>query len=86
MTRKDYQLIATVLKNFGLDDYPVDDRDTIAYNLADALAADNPRFDRDRFLVAAGVYSQCDFCEARAVSFASAMQWCDAHRGKGLFK
>ena len=84
MTRKDYQLIATVLKNFGLEDYPTDDRDTIAYDLADALASDNPRFDRDRFLVAAGVYEKCDFCESRATSFSSSIQWCAAHRGKGL--
>jgi hypothetical protein len=84
MTRKDYQLIASVLKNYAADGIPVDDRDAIAYDLADALAADNPRFDRDRFLVAAGVYEKCDHCEARATSFSTSIQWCKAHRGKGL--
>lgn len=84
MTRKDYQLIAAVLKNFATDGTPVDDRDAIGYDLADALASDNPRFDRDRFLVAAGVYEQCDYCEGRATSFSSSLKWCAAHRGKGL--
>jgi hypothetical protein len=56
MTRKDYQLIATVLSNFATDGEPTDDRDALAYDLADALGADNPRFDRRRFLVASGVW------------------------------
>ena len=84
MTRKDYQLIASVLKNYATEGIPVDDRDAIAYDLADALAADNPRFDRDRFLIAAGVYEKCDSCESRASSFSTSMQWCQAHKGKGL--
>jgi hypothetical protein len=84
MTRKDYQLIASVLKNFATEDRPVDDRDDLAYNLADALASDNPRFDRDRFLVAAGVFEECNYCKARATSFSSSLRWCAAHRGKGL--
>jgi hypothetical protein len=84
MTRKDYQLIASVLKNYATEGIPVDDRDAIAYDLADALASDNPRFNRDRFLVAAGVYEKCDSCEARATSFSTSMQWCQAHKGKGL--
>jgi hypothetical protein len=58
MTRKDYQLIATVLKNFGTEGRPVDDRDEIAMELAKALSADNPRFDRDKFLIAAGYYQE----------------------------
>jgi len=56
MTRKDYQLIAEVFANFGqiieLEETIAAD---IARNLANALQADNPRFDRDRFLVACGV-------------------------------
>jgi hypothetical protein len=84
MTRKDYQLIASVLKSYATEGIPVDDRDAIAYDLADALAKDNPRFDRDRFLVAAGVYEKCDYCEGRATSFSSSLKWCAAHRGKGL--
>jgi hypothetical protein len=58
MTRKDYIIIASVLKNFQSDGGDVIERDAMAYDLADALAADNPRFDRLRFLVAAGVYEQ----------------------------
>jgi hypothetical protein len=56
MTRKDYQLIAQVFANVG---EMVELSETIgadlARNLADALQADNPRFDRARFLVACGV-------------------------------
>jgi hypothetical protein len=56
MTRKDYQLIAEVFANFGkiiiLEETIGAD---IARNLADALKADNPRFDRARFLAACGV-------------------------------
>jgi hypothetical protein len=56
MTRKDYQLIAEVFANFGkiiiLEETIGAD---IARNLADALQADNPRFDRARFLAACGV-------------------------------
>jgi hypothetical protein len=56
MTRKDYQLIAEVFANFGKiiileETIGVD----IARDLADALQADNPRFDRARFLAACGV-------------------------------
>ena len=56
MTRKDYQLIADVFANFGK---MIELEETIgadlARNLADALQADNPRFNRDRFLDACGV-------------------------------
>jgi hypothetical protein len=56
MTRKDYQLIAQVFANVG---EIVELSETIgadlARNLADALQADNPRFDRARFLEACGV-------------------------------
>jgi hypothetical protein len=56
MTRKDYQLIASVLANFIGDTGDVIDRDGVAFALATALAEDNPRFDRNKFLIAAGVY------------------------------
>lgn len=56
MTRKDYQLIAQVFANVG---EIVELSETIgadlARNLANALQADNPRFDRARFLEACGV-------------------------------
>lgn len=76
MTRKDYELIAKVLANFGADNRPVDDRDDIANDLADALAADNPRFNRERFLIAAGVLESCDNCSKRARFFTSSAAYC----------
>lgn len=57
MTRKDYELIAAHL-NTGRRSVPATDHqgfDTAACRVALALAADNPRFDRARFLTAAGV-------------------------------
>jgi hypothetical protein len=65
MTRKDYILIAAALKEAAADilnkECPVQDlldgKDYAAEHIADALARDNPRFDRERFLKAAGVQS-----------------------------
>lgn len=57
MTRKDYVLIAKVIadivSDFGQEE-PVQPS-LIAEELADALAGDNPNFDRERFLTACGV-------------------------------
>jgi hypothetical protein len=55
MTRKDYVLIADVIKNLDevIDSYALE---VLADNMADALESDNPRFNRHRFLVACGVY------------------------------
>lgn len=58
MTRKDYELIAKVLRDFVGDGGDVIDRDKIAYELAKALSQDNPRFNRLRFLVASGYISE----------------------------
>jgi predicted secreted Zn-dependent protease len=58
MTRKDYILIAAALKAARkYDECPADQAvcDNVAQELANALARDNPRFDRERFLKAAGV-------------------------------
>jgi hypothetical protein len=59
MTRKDYQLIADTFAKFGkirdLDQSINWSGADLARNLADALQADNPRFDRARFLEACGV-------------------------------
>jgi hypothetical protein len=53
MTRKDYVLIATSIEcAWYLND---SQRETIAKDFANSLSMDNPRFDRDRFLVACGV-------------------------------
>jgi hypothetical protein len=62
MTRKDYESIALVLlsersRSMG-DEFDNDVAakvlDNVAYALAVEFKADNPRFDRDRFLIASG--------------------------------
>jgi hypothetical protein len=79
MTRKDYQLIASVLANFATEGTPTDDRDAIAYGLADSLAQDNPRFNRERFLVASGVWTGCSVCGDRMRYVTGQGEWCEAH-------
>jgi len=57
MTRKDYQLIASAIngqrQGFGRGETVA--ISSLAETLADALAQDNPRFDRAKFLTACGV-------------------------------
>ncbi len=56
MTRKDYVLIAAAIKSAPVvyaEGHMA--AQTVAESIADALAAENPRFDRARFLKAAGV-------------------------------
>ena len=53
MTRKDYILIAEVIATSWHTS--AETKRELAVNMADALETDNPRFDRDRFLVACGV-------------------------------
>lgn len=52
MSKKDYVALAAVLNNW----YKVPEARTyaaaIALDMADVLAADNPRFDRERWIVA----------------------------------
>ena len=53
MTRKDYVMIAdTIATSWHAS---ADSKADLAYRFADALGADNPRFDRTRFLTACGV-------------------------------
>ena len=56
MSRKDYEIIAAALAaarhGFVSDEYKQAVFITAGF-IADALAADNPRFDRERFLAAA---------------------------------
>jgi hypothetical protein len=55
MTRKDYELIAMILR---LSRAPHNDTATveeIAYSFADNLGVTNPRFNRETFLTACGV-------------------------------
>ena len=59
MTRKDYELIAVVISNLSAD-FTHGGEDTVslslvAEELAIALAATNPLFNRDRFIAACGV-------------------------------
>ena len=55
MTRKDYELIADVIKNL---DEVIDETvfAVLVVRLAGALAGDNPRFDGVKFAQACGVY------------------------------
>lgn len=60
MTRKDYILITAALRDTRSASLaqPTPQRkivDLVCENIADALASNNPRFDRDRFLLACGV-------------------------------
>lgn len=63
MTRKDYELIAAALRMSRVGNLAGNENralynngvDNAATNVADALASDNPRFDRERFLSACGV-------------------------------
>lgn len=62
MTRKDYILIAEALKEARAEALALRAGAGVgvtiaAVRLADALARDNPRFDRERFLKACGVQS-----------------------------
>ena len=54
MTRKDYLLIAKLLKNANEDNYDNTLTPLIKW-FADDLATDNPRFNRETFLLACGV-------------------------------
>lgn len=58
MTRKDYELIAAAIKNqredFAHNKSSVAAVDATANRIANALSRDNLRFDRRRFLDAAG--------------------------------
>jgi hypothetical protein len=51
MTRKDYVMIAKVFARSAGDDLAK----LLAEDLADKLQADNPRFDRARFIEACGI-------------------------------
>lgn len=60
MTLRDYVAIAAVLADSRSHVFTNGRNDvhaTIALKLADMMAADNPRFDRKRFLAACGVQS-----------------------------
>jgi hypothetical protein len=53
MTRKDYVLIAETINALASEKYA--NMHIVASALADALAGDNPNFDRERFITACGV-------------------------------
>lgn len=57
MTRKDYVAVAKIIadNDSGMSIWTV--RARIADALAEMFAADNPRFDRERFLKACGIKS-----------------------------
>lgn len=55
MSKKDFELIADIINNSVISN-PVDKID-LATDFADRLAQTNPRFQKDRFLVACEVKS-----------------------------
>jgi hypothetical protein len=56
MTRKDYVLISRVINTArNIDTEKTGEGVAIAYLLADELAQENPRFNREMFLTACGV-------------------------------
>jgi len=55
MTRKDYILIAAAIKRANQAPGYTERNIFVTYEIADALASDNPRFDRARFLKAVRV-------------------------------
>lgn len=57
MTRKDYVVIAEAIRKASQAPGYAERNAFVAHAIADALAADNPRFDRARFLSACGVKS-----------------------------
>lgn len=65
MTRKDYILIAQVIATSW--HASAEFKREIAQNMADALEAENPRFNRLRFLVACGVYEEERLAVQRAL-------------------
>lgn len=73
MTRKDYVAVAAAIRNaatrtVGNDDYDVYNElvslSWAAQYIADVMAKDNPRFDRDRFMAATGVSPAQIACRA----------------------
>jgi hypothetical protein len=82
MTRKDYELIAKALKTQIEISRTYNEKDgelavsNIAYDLVKDLATENPRFDKDRFLVACGLMSKCDLCAKPAKLFTSRTSAC----------
>ena len=56
--RRHYEFLADWLANTSMALYSHTDRVLVAHSLADRLARDNPRFNRDRFVRAAGAASE----------------------------
>lgn len=55
MTKKDYELIAREIKDGEMLGNAFETKNTIALKLAKALQAENPRFDKEKFLKACGI-------------------------------
>lgn len=55
MTRRDYELIARVFREVDVNDDEKPGVAVVAHHLADALAQQNPLFNRARFLAACEV-------------------------------
>lgn len=55
MTKKNYILIANVIRGYSVSDHNLQVAKPLAENLAYELEQDNPAFDRNKFLTACGI-------------------------------
>lgn len=63
MSRKDYEALAAAIADANGEPNDLETVRDVAEHIADALQADNPRFDRGRFLGACGFPNKSDICE-----------------------
>lgn len=79
MTKKDFELIANVLKqarllcNEELSNYDDDILflDTLSKRFSDTLASKNPRFNKDKFLIACGLEIDKDLWKCKECNFST---------------
>lgn len=55
MSKKDYELIARVVRSTDFAQSSTKNLETLANGLANALERDNPKFDKIKFLTACGI-------------------------------
>lgn len=57
MTKNDFQFIADIINDCGAELGWIETQAKVANKFADALKQTNPRFNREKFLEACGVYN-----------------------------
>lgn len=55
MTKKDYELVASVIKQAQEDGVSAEQTEGFSYDMAHALELANPKFDKQRFLELCGL-------------------------------